>query len=398
MQTIIAEKVIHNNEPRILLRFQRDEAIISLIRKIPNCKWSKTHSAWHVPDITESKVNLVKLTSDSIAIRWVDQIKVNDAQKSASSINENKDAIIDTTITADNKPLPGLRARKIKESNTPEIDTIDEIKQYKQYLTQRRYSESTIKSYTDGLKIFLRFTAKPIPEISNKDLEVFNHEYVIKNQYSLSFQNQIINAVKLFFSCIYNTKFEVDAVERPRREHKLPNVLSKEEVKRIITSPTNIKHRAMLSLIYACGLRRSELIHLKLSDVDSKRGLLMIRQAKGKKDRIVPISEKIITLLRDYFIAHRPKIWLFEGQNTETQYNEQSLQSVFKQAIKKTKSNNKATLHWLRHSYATHLLEAGTDLRYIQELLGHRSSKTTEIYTHVTDNSLKKIRSPFDDL
>jgi len=180
--------------------------------------------------------------------------------------------------------------------------------------------------------------------------------------------------------------------------HKLPNVLSKEEVKRIISSPINVKHRTMLSLIYACGLRRGELLNLKPNDVDSKRGLLLIRQAKGKKDRIVPISDKTIEMLRDYYKAHRPIVWLFEGQTPEEQYSEQSLQSVFKLAVSKAKIRKKPTLHWLRHSYATHLLESGTDLRFIQELLGHRSSKTTEIYTHVTNNSLKKIRSPFDDM
>ncbi len=175
-------------------------------------------------------------------------------------------------------------------------------------------------------------------------------------------------------------------------------MLSKEEVKNIITAPTNLKHRTMLSLIYACGLRRSELIHLKPNDVDSKRKLLIIRQSKGKKDRIAPISDKIIELLRSYYISYKPKIWLFEGQKPETQYSEQSLQSVLKQAVKKCNYKKPITLHWLRHSYATHLLESGTDLRFIQELLGHNSSKTTEIYTHVSTKNLQNIKSPFDDL
>jgi integrase/recombinase XerD len=154
----------------------------------------------------------------------------------------------------------------------------------------------------------------------------------------------------------------------------------------------------MLSLIYACGLRRSELLNLKLTDVDSKRGLLIIRQAKGKKDRVAPLPERIIVLLREYYIAYKPATWLFEGQVKGKQYSEQSLQSVLKQALLKAGIRKPVSLHWLRHSYATHLLEGGTDLRYIQELLGHKSSKTTEIYTHVTDKSLQKIKSPFDDL
>jgi integrase/recombinase XerD len=154
----------------------------------------------------------------------------------------------------------------------------------------------------------------------------------------------------------------------------------------------------MLSLIYACGLRRSELLNLRINDIDSGRHLLIIRNAKGKKDRVVPISDKLIDLLRTYYKMYKPFTWLFEGQNKNEPYSEKSLQSVLKQALEKSKITKPVTLHWLRHSYATHLLESGTDLRYIQELLGHKSSRTTEIYTHVTEKSLQKIKSPFDDL
>ena len=182
------------------------------------------------------------------------------------------------------------------------------------------------------------------------------------------------------------------------REHKLPNVLSKEEVKKILEVPANMKHRVMLSVIYACGLRRSELLNLKPVHVDSKRQLLLIINSKGKKDRVVPLSERITVMLREYYKTYRPKEWLFEGQSPGTRYSEQSLQSVLKQALAKTGIRKPVTLHWLRHSYATHLLESGTDLRYIQEILGHKNSKTTEIYTHVSTKSLQKIKSPFDDL
>ena len=171
-----------------------------------------------------------------------------------------------------------------------------------------------------------------------------------------------------------------------------------EEVKAILEAHANIKHRTMLSLIYACGLRRSELLNLKPENIDSKRGILVILNAKGKKERIVPISERLIGMLRDYYKACRPKVWLFEGQTEGEKYSDVSLENVLKQALKKVKITKKVTLHWLRHSYATHLLESGTDLRFIQELLGHKSSKTTEIYTHVSTQSLKKIKSPFDEL
>ena len=137
---------------------------------------------------------------------------------------------------------------------------------------------------------------------------------------------------------------------------------------------------------------------MQITDIDSKQNVVNIRHAKGNKDRIVPLSEKILTLLREYFKQHRPKKWLFEGQIAGTQYTETSLNKVFQQAKRKAKITMPCTLHTLRHCYATHLLEAGTDIRYIQVLLGHKNSKTTEIYTHVTTKSIQKIKSPFDDL
>jgi integrase/recombinase XerD len=175
-------------------------------------------------------------------------------------------------------------------------------------------------------------------------------------------------------------------------------VLSKEEVKLILNAHNNIKHKAMLSLIYSCGLRCGELLKLKQEHVDSKRGVLIIKQSKGRKDRIAPLSHKVIELLRDYYKACKPQTYLFEGQNKGEPYDERSLQNVLKQSLEKANISKPVSLHWLRHSYATHLLENGTDLRYIQEILGHSSSKTTEIYTHVSTKNIQKIVSPFDYL
>src|ERR1041385_1482301 len=157
----------------------------------------------------------------------------------------------------------------------------------------------------------------------------------------------------------------------------------KEEVNELLPASKNIKQRGMLSLIYSCGLRRGELLRLKPGDINSDRRILIIRSGKGMKDRITPLSERTIKMLRDYYKTYRPQTWLFEGQEAGTAYSEKSLESVLKQALGRTKIGKPVTLHWLRHSYATHLLENGTDLRYIQEILGHKSSKTTEIYTHV---------------
>jgi integrase/recombinase XerD len=276
---------------------------------------------------------------------------------------------------------------------------ISDIEKFKRWLQSKRYSENTIKTYIEALKVFIDFNdAKVLNEISNDDFILFNTEYILKRKLSSSYQNQVLNAIKLFFSIIKDKKLELEKLHRPRKEHKLPNVLTKKEVKQILEVHRNSKHKVMLSLIYSCGLRRSELLNLKPLDVDSKRGVLIIRQSKGMKDRIAPLSEKVVVMLRQYYIEFKPKVWLFEGQRAGEKYDERSLANVLKQALAKLKMKKPVSLHWLRHSYATHLLEAGTDLRYIQEILGHKSSRTTEIYTHVSTKSIQNIKSPFDDL
>ncbi|SEG62778.1 integrase/recombinase XerD [Halpernia humi] len=178
---------------------------------------------------------------------------------------------------------------------------------------------------------------KEIAEISNIDFIAYNNDFIIANNLSSSYQNQIVNAIKLYFSTIQNKSIDLAKVHRPRREKLLPNVLSKEEVKAILEAHHNSKHKAMLSLIYSCGLRRSELLNLKPLDIDSKRNIVIIRQSKGKKDRITPLSPKILELLRKYYKDYKPTQYLFEGQVPGTKYSEQSLQSVLKQALQKAK-------------------------------------------------------------
>ena len=352
-----------------------DKEIFWRLRKMEGAVWDKQNLCWIVPNSSKSISQLFQLFR---GLAWIDLSQLKNEPKVIEQMREEKKSI----------ELPTL-----SETHKTAIDD------FKKYLRSKRYSDNTIKTYSEALCTFLRFYHdKPISEIDNNDLIRFNNEYILLLQLSSSFQNQIVNAVKLYFSTRHQKKLDPELVHRPRREKLLPNVLSKEEVKAILEAPTNLKHRAMLSLIYACGLRRSELLNLTFKDIHTERNLLIVKQSKGKKDRVVPISNKIINLLRDYFKAYRPKTWLFEGQIPSEKYSERSIQLVLSQAVLKAKINKPVTLHWLRHSYATHLLESGTDLRYIQELLGHNSSKTTEIYTHVSTRNLQQIRSPFDDL
>jgi len=363
----------HHDVEVIQLLFERNTSLQNQLRANTAMRWSKTMNCWYLPyseTITNELFQLLK-----------SKVYLDDSNLKTETPFEK------------NESLPTL-----KLSAAPP-ETNKKIEELKQWMRSRRYSESTISTYTDALRTFLRYTEeKPVSEITNQDLILFNNHYILANKLSSSFQNQVVNAIKLFFRIVENKNIDIELIHRPKRALVLPNVLSKEEVKAILQALSNIKHKAMLSLIYSCGLRRSELLNLKLKDIDSRRGLLIIRQAKGRKDRIAPLSEKTISLLRDYFKAYKPKEWLFEGQSGHVKYDESSLAAVLKQALEKAGIKKPVTLHWLRHSYATHLLENGTDLRYIQEILGHSRSTTTEIYTHVSNKSIQKVITPFDSL
>jgi integrase/recombinase XerD len=376
VKKLYIEYGLHNNRMKLFMKFDYDAKTIELVKTLPGVKWSQTEKKWHIgyhPEALNSIKNTFKNTGVYI-----------------QTLNDINDVV---------KPRPA-EVRRPSDA-LPDLNKLqkEKVDQFKNWLCSKRYSESTIGTYVDALSTFLRFYAsKPFSEIDNADVIRFNNDYILQNKFSSSYQNQVVNAIKLFFKTIENKVMETEKVHRPRTEKLLPNVLSKEEIKLILNAHGNIKHKAMLSLIYSCGLRRSELLNLKLNDVDSKRGLVIIRYAKGKKDRVVPLSAKILDLLRNYYLAYKPKEWLFEGQSGKGQYDESSLVSVLKQALAKSDIKKPVTLHWLRHSYATHLLENGTDLRYIQEILGHSHSKTTEIYTHVSNKSIQKIVSPFDSL
>ncbi len=346
--TFSAKIILHSGERRIAVLFDKDKRLIERIKEFEDARWSDRKQWWHLPDTVENR----------------DIFKIVQHQE---------------TI--------------------PSPEGIEQIAKFKQHLASKRYSENTIKTYCEALRSFLVFYRnKPIAEITNEDVIIYNNDFILKNNFSASYQNQIASAIRLYFATVLDTKIDIGKIHRPKTSKLLPNVLSKEEVKAILTAHTNVKHKMMLSMIYSCGLRCGELLALKPVHIDSKRNIVMLKNSKGNKDRIVPLSPKILELLRDYYLVFKPINFLFEGSIAGTRYSEKSLQSVLKQALKKATITKPVTLHWLRHSYATHLLESGTDLRYIQELLGHNSSKTTEIYTHVSTKSIQQIKSPFDDL
>ncbi|WP_246001043.1 tyrosine-type recombinase/integrase [Pontibacter diazotrophicus] len=273
---------------------------------------------------------------------------------------------------------------------------------YLEKLFLLNYSMNTLRTYHSLLLRFLNaHKDKGIEVVQTFTEEEINHYHrsMVQNQlYSCSLINQSINAVKFYYQRVLGRhEVQLNNVERPEKPDRLPTVLSKQEVSRILSATDNLKHRCLLQLLYAGGLRIGEVINLKLTDVQSDRNLLLIRGGKGKKDRTTLLSQKLLQSLRDYYKLYRPKAWLFEGQHGG-QYTVDSTRNVFRACVAKAGIKTKVTPHTLRHSFATHLLEQGTDLRYIQVLLGHRNSKTTEIYTHVTSHALDKIVSPLDNL
>ena len=404
MITVIAGRVRHDSGMRVALKFPYDKEVIDLVRKLPDARWSKRMQCWHIADSEDVITLLLKTLSavvfvDYTALRREDLIeRVREIRKERQDAN----SMTRSPEKASFNDLAGAKSKQGEPGITPGVLSEKgkaDIAGYKMWLEAHRYPPTTVRTYLSMMEAFLKFVSpKDASECDTDDLIRMVNEYILPRGLSYSFQNQLISSVKKFYKEICREVIDPGSFTRPRTRHKLPNVLSKEEVKKILSAPMNEKHRAILSIIYGCGLRRSEVITLEPEDIDRDRMLLSVRQSKGFKDRVVPVSVKLVKMIDLYVSRYRPVVYLFEGQYQGSRYSAASIEKVFRMAVQKAGIKKTITLHGLRHSYATHLLESGTDLRYIQELLGHRSSKTTEIYTHVTEKSIQKIRSPFDDL
>ena len=248
------------------------------------------------------------------------------------------------------------------------------------------YSPRTRDNYLSHIRPFLESLGdKQIIHCNSSDFQSYLDNYTFT---SISQQNQVINAIRFLYKEVLNKKYDKVSFKRPKSEKKLPRVIDGEFIKAQLSKISNLKHKTILTLTYSVGLRVSEIVNLKIEDIDSKRMLIYIKNAKGRKDRIVPLSEAVLELLRKYYIEYKPKQYLFNGQNS-IQYSIGSCQKIYKKYI-----DSNSSIHTLRHSSFTNLLESGTDLRIIQKIAGHSSSKTTEIYTHVSNNILNKVKLP----
>ena len=357
--------LVHRKERRIALHFPYDSDLIAAA-KAAGARWSNTHKCWHVPTGREQVAAVFNAFKGKA---WVDYsgLKAEAREPEAA------------------RPKPAPKERP----------TLPEA--YVLKLERLRYSPNTIRTYTSMLADFMAFHAgRELDQLKEEDIHAYM-DHLVKRKVSASHQNQAVNAIKFHFEKVLGRPRIVHRIDRPRKGKPLPKVLSEEEVKRLLDASMNSKHRAMLMLVYSAGLRSGELLALRPDDLDRARGLLRVQSGKGNKDRYTLLSQRAVEAVDTYLSEWKPKRMLFEGQDGGP-YSAQSLRQVFLAALGKAGIRRKLSLHSLRHSFATHLLERGTDIRYIQELLGHASTRTTEIYTHVTPRTLGRIKSPLDEL
>lgn len=373
---VILKPVEHRLMKCIAIQFPYDESLFPAVRSIPGATFSKTMKCWYAPAATASIQKILQVFKGKA---WVDLTQLK---------QQAKPSVAHKTKVTPTQPV-------IIPINEFQVAAMEAMHKK---LKLKNYSASTIRTYTEQFKLFMQF----FPDNDPSDLgekEILHYlMYLIENRkLSISAQNQAINAIKFYYEKVLKQEKKVYDLERPMKEKKLPEVLSQEEVMMLFEATDNLKHRVMLMLLYSSGIRRSELLNLRVGDVDMYRGIVFVRGGKGRKDRHSVLAQSLIPVMESYLAKHKPGFWLFEGVNGE-RYSASSLQQILKRAVYRAGIRKNVRLHMLRHSFATHLLEAGTSTRYIQVLLGHESPKTTEIYAKVTRFGMDKVVSPLDQI
>lgn len=376
MKTIKLREENHRGEVVILFEFIKDSELFEAVKKLDGTGWSSSLNGWIIP------AGKFKLNTVFNALKPFAYIDYSALKKPSRPIEVKH--VVKPPAKKDLPPLPKEMQGALNE--------------FELWMRQMRYSPNTIHSYLEAIKTFSRFYAdKSIWELGVEEVFQFNNEYILANSFSASYQNQIISAINQFYGRLDDSAMDLTELERPKKARRLPKVIAKADIQLMLAGVPNMKHKMALAWIYGLGLRRSELIKMELRDVDFKRMSVLVRNGKGQKDRILPMSDKLAAGMNTYIQLFNPEKYLFEGQITGKPYSTTSLEKIFHKYLAKVLKNHNFTLHSLRHSFGTHLLEAGVDLRYIQELMGHKSSKTTELYTWVSMKNLKNIKNPTDD-
>lgn len=373
---IIAKSLFHRNALQIALNFPYNTRVKNHLKKLDGVKWTRTHRSFYIRDTLENRRRLINHCRGFV---WVDMLGLKPfSPESKRGSHKNS---------------------TFNHSRHQELDgkTIILVNKMVEYMEQCRYSSSTINTYRSMVVRFLTsLEDQEWDRIKSRDIEKYSYQEFILKGKARSTQNQFINAIKIFYALHSNAELNLKDIRRPRKVRKLPEVLTKEEVARILKCTRNKKHQTLLALIYSSGLRVGEALKLKWTDIRQGEKLIYIRSGKGQKDRRVPLSDTLVDLLEKYAVAYRTVDYIFEGQKGGP-YSSRSAQMVLKRSAKAAGIDQNVTLHTLRHSYATHLLESGVGLRYIQEILGHSNPKTTMLYTHISGKRLQKVRSPLED-
>jgi integrase/recombinase XerD len=383
--TLVLSLREHRGEQRLFAAIPYEKQLITLIRTIPGATWHPGDKQWHFPP-GEATLQALREKLAGKALIDVSLLLPGQGQEEHAAWPEMR------------LPVPVPEAGLL-----PKVTLPDEMQQlamqaYTDMLYLMNYSENTIKNYRTWFLVFMNaFPGRKPSTISKNEILDFLNRLRKSPKWSSTIQNQMINAIKFFYEKLLHRPRELYDLPRARKEHTLPSVFSEQEIAAIFRACENLKHRTILCIAYAAGLRVSEIVNLRTSDIDSNRMIIYLRQAKGKKDRIVMLSEKLLVMLREYARQYKPKNWLFEGPGG-TQYSMRSVQIILQTAKAKAGIKRKGSIHALRHSFATHLLENGTDLVSIKELLGHKSIQTTMTYTHISKKNLTRIQSPFDRL
>lgn len=354
------------------IQFKYHAGVKAYVKKFPGVRWSQTLKIFYIPFSREGNQKLFRYLR-----RGNFHVDFTDLQAEPSQGIKTKAAGL---------PKPGLSPENLKR-----------LHQYQSYLEGLRLSPNTVQTYGFFIQRFLEYIGeKPLSGIDNTCVRHFVEELVSRKQYGISSHRQLIGAIKHFSGLFAEAQIDNPQLVRPKRSRTLPTVLSQEEVMRLLQRTPNLKHRAILALLYSAGLRISELLQLELRDLDPERRQIQVRQGKGRKDRYVVLAESMVPLLLNYLNSYRPRRYVVEGEGGGT-YSGSSVRAFLRRSCRRAGIRKQVTPHTLRHSYATHLIENGVNLRHVQELLGHSKPETTMIYTHVARRDLLQIRSPLDD-
>lgn len=383
METLVLKPFHHRGEECVGIYFTRHPMIEALIKKVIKIKWSQTHRCWYMACNRESYDVLKQGLAEKVNL---------DTSLLRTYLLQRKALVPVAQKTIASATFGMLLEFPLNEAN------LMAIKKFRDMMVLRGYSVNTIRNYCNEFHQLLRLLGdRFVNDLKKEQLLSYLLWLLEKRGCSETKVHTTVNAIKFYFEKVEGREKEFYDLPRPKKPWKLPAVLAEEEVLSIIKSIENIKHRTMIMAGYAGGLRVSEIVGLKLTDIDSKRMMIHIHGAKGKKDRMVPLSVRFLVTMRSYYIQYKPAVYLFEGKKGVA-YNARSVQEVLQKAKERVNVTKTGSVHMLRHSYATHLMEAGTDIRIIQELLGHNSIKTTMRYTHVSKKELGRIVSPLDKL